>query len=106
MNLGGSISNSSIFQNILSIGYEFEVPSLSKLIYINNKGNDILVNTDITLGRIADTDFFEEDESEDIDDSEETTDKDEGLILEDIGSELSEEAYDYSTEESSDTNTK
>ena len=66
MNLGGSISNSSIFQNILSIGYEFEVPSLSKLIYINNKGNDILVNTDITLGRIADTDFFEEDESEDI----------------------------------------
>ena len=65
-------------------------------------------------GFVVDTDEDEnensddesEDESEDIDDSEETTDKDEGLILEDIGSELSEEAYDYSTEESSDTNTK
>jgi len=65
-------------------------------------------------GFVVDTDEDEnensEDESEegsvDFDDSEDTTDKDEGLILEDIGSELSEEAYDYSTEESSDTNTK
>jgi len=47
-----------------------------------------------------------EDESEDMDDSEETTDKDEGLILEDIGSELSEETYDYSTESSSDSDPK
>ena len=36
MNLGGSIDHQTIFKNILSIGYEFEVPSLSKLIYINN----------------------------------------------------------------------
>ena len=65
-------------------------------------------------GFVVDTDEDEnensEDESEegsiDFDDSEDTTDKDDGLILEDIGSELSEEAYDYSTEESSDTNTK
>ena len=65
-------------------------------------------------GFVVDTDEDEnensEDESEegsvDVDDSEDTTDKDECLILEDIGSELSEEAYDYSTEESSDTNTK
>jgi hypothetical protein len=65
-------------------------------------------------GFVVDTDEDEnensedesEDESDDFDNSEETTDKDEGLILEDIGSELSEEAYDYSTEESSDTNTK
>jgi hypothetical protein len=65
-------------------------------------------------GFVVDTDEDEnensedetEDESDDYDNSEETTDKDEGLILEDIGSELSEEAYDYSTEESSDTNTK
>jgi hypothetical protein len=65
-------------------------------------------------GFVVDTDEDEnensEDESEegsvDFDDSEDTTDKDEGLILEDIGSELSEEAYDYSTEESSETNTK
>ncbi len=65
-------------------------------------------------GFVVDTDEDEDensdDESEegsvDFDDSENTTDKDDGLILEDIGSELSEEAYDYSTEESSDTNTK
>jgi len=65
-------------------------------------------------GFVVDTDEDENENSEDeteegsidFDDSEDTTDKDECLILEDIGSELSEEAYDYSTEESSDTNTK
>ena len=36
------------------------------------------------------------DDESDINDSEETTDKEEGIVLEDIGSELSEEAYDYS----------
>jgi len=40
----------------------------------------------------------EDDESE-MDDSEETTDKEEFLLLEEIGSELSEEEYDYSSSE-------
>jgi len=39
------------------------------------------------------------DDESDINDSEETTDKEEGIVLEDIGSELSEEAYDYSSED-------
>ena len=64
MNTGGSISQNSDFQFILSIGYEFEVPNLSKLTYIQQEGKELLVNTDINMGRIIDVDFFEEGESE------------------------------------------
>lgn len=62
MNLGGSLSRTAIFRNILSIGYELEVPSLSKFTY--DKDEDILVNTDLNVGRMREIEFFEEDEDE------------------------------------------
>lgn len=47
----------------------------------------------------------DDDSGDDLDDSEETSEPDAPLLLEDIGSELSEEEYDYSSSED-DTNKK
>lgn len=47
--LGGDIHNRKVFENILSIGYELETSSLSKLTLISEKtekGEPILLNTD------------------------------------------------------------
>ena len=38
-----------IFNNILSIGYEFESSSIAKLTLIEDNDNKILLNTDVTL---------------------------------------------------------
>jgi hypothetical protein len=45
--LGGKISESYVFNNILSIGYELEVSHLIKLSKVSNdEGNEVLMNTD------------------------------------------------------------
>ena len=45
--LGGKISESYVFNDILSIGYELEVSHLIKLSKVSNdEGNEVLMNTD------------------------------------------------------------
>jgi hypothetical protein len=63
MNLGGSISKDEIFKNILSIGYEFEIALLAKFTYIPD---NILVNTDLNIGRIREVEYSEEDDEYEI----------------------------------------
>jgi hypothetical protein len=68
--LGGDIHNRKIFENILSIGYELETSSLSKLTLISEKtekGESILLNTDTAR---KDLEKFKEvgDESEEDED--------------------------------------
>ncbi len=46
------------------------------------------------------------DEDEDEDDSEETEEDDQDIIIEELGSELSEESYDYESEEDKENNNK
>lgn len=68
--LGGDIHNRKVFENILSIGYELETSSLSKLTLISEKtekGEPILLNTDTAR---KDLEKFKEvgDESEEDED--------------------------------------
>jgi hypothetical protein len=63
MILGGSISKDAIFKYILSIGYEFEIPLLAKFTYMPN---DILVNTDLNIGRIREVEYSELDDEYEI----------------------------------------
>jgi hypothetical protein len=46
---GGDIGNHSVFEKILSIGYEFETSSLMKLSM--NKNKDGFIVSDLTLAR-------------------------------------------------------
>ena len=72
--LGGDINNRKVFENILSIGYELETSSLSKLTLISEKtekGEPILLNTDTAR---KDLEKFKEV-------GEETEEEDEDFIL-------------------------
>lgn len=56
MFLGGNIKKNNVFNNILSIGYEFEFGHLSKMILYDDK----LFNTDVNVGRFAEFEIKED----------------------------------------------
>jgi hypothetical protein len=75
--IGGDIHKKEIFKNILSIGYEFETSSLSKLTLISEiaaEGHPILLNTD-TARKDLET-FQKVSSKEDDEDEEEEEDTD------------------------------
>lgn len=74
--LGGDIHSRKVFENILSIGYELETSSLSKLTLISQtteNGEPILLNTDTAR---KDLEKFQE-----VTEDEEEEDEDENFIL-------------------------